>query len=79
MRVKSDCNHGGFKIETVDLGPTAEEVIATMRYDVEEDISNVIQELAKTMEVWETVEPLMTKGLTTMPYLNEYKPPKTIT
>ncbi|OEL36403.1 Arginine decarboxylase 2 [Dichanthelium oligosanthes] len=71
---------GGFKIESVDLGPTAEEVISTMRCNVEEDISSVIEELAKKtekLEVWETVEPLMTKGLTTMPYLNEYKPPKT--
>ncbi|XP_034573539.1 arginine decarboxylase 2 isoform X2 [Setaria viridis] len=79
VRVKSNGEDGGFDIVSVDLGPTAEEVIATMRYNVEEDISNVIQELAKTKEVWQTVEPLMTKGLTTMPYLNEYEPPKTIT
>uniref|UniRef100_A0A0A9DYV2 Arginine decarboxylase n=1 Tax=Arundo donax TaxID=35708 RepID=A0A0A9DYV2_ARUDO len=77
VRVKSTGSDGAFEIVSVELGPTAEEVIGTMRYNVEEDISSVIEELAKKTEVWATVEPLMTKGLTTMPYLNEYKPPKT--
>ncbi|CAN6332312.1 unnamed protein product [Urochloa humidicola] len=80
VRVVADAeNQGGFDIVSVDLGPTAEEIIPTMRYNVEEDITNAIKELATEKGVWEeAVKQLVTKGLTTMPYLNEYKAPVTI-
>jgi arginine decarboxylase len=73
----ADGDHGAFKIDSADLGPTAKDVISTMSYNVKEDITSVIEELAKKEDVWAMVEPLMTKGLDTMPYLNEYKAPKT--
>ncbi|XP_052151463.1 arginine decarboxylase 2 [Oryza glaberrima] len=77
VRVESAGGGGAFKIVSVELGPTAEEVIGTMRYDVKNDISDVIEKVATENGVWTMVEPLMKKGLTTMPYLNDYKPPKT--
>lgn len=83
VRVNSSTKEdGGFEIERVDLGPAADEIIGTMRYNVEEDIITVIEKNAKETAgvwAWNMVQPLMTKGLTTMPYLNEYKAPKTIT
>ncbi|KAK3154697.1 hypothetical protein QOZ80_2BG0194040 [Eleusine coracana subsp. coracana] len=78
VRVKAaKGGNGAFEIVSADLGPTSEEVISTMRYDVMKDIGSVIEERAKKNDVWAMVEPLMTNGLTTMPYLNEYKAPKT--
>lgn len=83
VRVNSSTTKdGGFEIERVDLGPAADEIIGSMRYSVEEDIITVIEKKAKGTEeeervwAWEMVEPLMTKALTTMPYLNEYKVPE---
>ncbi|KAJ1295043.1 hypothetical protein BS78_01G193500 [Paspalum vaginatum] len=78
VRVTSEGHQGGYTLDPVQLGPTADEVIASMRYDVQEDITNIIQKAATGKNVWEVVEPLMTKALTTMPYLNEYKTPPTI-
>ncbi|CAO2046712.1 unnamed protein product [Urochloa humidicola] len=73
-----DEKEGGFDVVSVDLGPTAEEIIPTMRYNVEEDITNVIKGVATNGGLWEeVVEPPVTKALTTMPYLNEYNPPAT--
>ncbi|CAN6245216.1 unnamed protein product [Urochloa humidicola] len=70
---------GGFVVVSVEMGPTTEEIIPTMRYNVEEDITNVIKGVATNGGLWEeVVEPLVTKALTTMPYLNEYNPPPTI-
>ncbi|KAL5198235.1 hypothetical protein ABZP36_001747 [Zizania latifolia] len=83
VRVESESAGGGggggsgFKIASVELGPTSEEVIGTVRYDVKKDIIAVIQKVATDSGVWPMVEPLMKKGLATMPYLNEYKAPKT--
>jgi arginine decarboxylase len=57
--------------------------IGTMRYNVEEDIvtdsPSSRRERCAGVEHGAGVQPLMAKGLTTMPYLNEYKAPKTIT
>ncbi|CAL4968090.1 unnamed protein product [Urochloa decumbens] len=69
---------GGYNIVSVDLGPTAEEIIPTMRYDVEEDIVKVIKDYATKEGVWEAMELPMTTGLTTMPYLNDYNAPATV-
>ncbi|KAF8691898.1 hypothetical protein HU200_040015 [Digitaria exilis] len=69
---------GAFKIASIEMGPTTEEIIGTMRFDVKEDIGRAIEELAKKNNLWVNVERLMAKGLTTMPYLNEYKVPRTI-
>ncbi|CAN6279287.1 unnamed protein product [Urochloa humidicola] len=79
VRVKADDEkEGGFEIVSVDLGPTAEEIIPTMRYDVEEDIIKAIKDYATKEGVWEAVRTPMATGLTTMPYLNEYKAPQTV-
>ncbi|RLN03743.1 hypothetical protein C2845_PM13G08610 [Panicum miliaceum] len=67
---------GAFKVVSVEMGPTTE-IIGTMRFDVREDIASAVEELAKKNNLWVNVEPLKAKGLTTMPYLNEYKVPKT--
>ena len=78
----STTKDGGFEIERVDLGPAADDIIGTMRYNVEEDIVTVIEKKAKEKTgvwAWAMVQPLMTKGLTTMPCLNKYKAAKTIT
>uniref|UniRef100_A0ACD5YWU9 Uncharacterized protein n=1 Tax=Avena sativa TaxID=4498 RepID=A0ACD5YWU9_AVESA len=72
-------DHGGtFSVETALLGPTTEELIGTMRYDVKRDISSVIEEWARDKKVWEMVENLVENGLHTMPYLLDYKPPPTV-
>uniref|UniRef100_A0ACD5WNW9 Uncharacterized protein n=1 Tax=Avena sativa TaxID=4498 RepID=A0ACD5WNW9_AVESA len=72
-------DHGGtFSVETALLGPTTEELIGTMRYDVKHDISSVIEEWARDKKVWEMVEKLVENGLHTMPYLLDYKPPPTV-
>ncbi|KAF6999013.1 hypothetical protein CFC21_015086 [Triticum aestivum] len=68
---------GEFILDTVDLGPTTEELIGTMRYDVKEDISGVIEEWAREKQVWEMVGTLVENALNTMPYLADYQPPPT--
>jgi hypothetical protein len=68
---------GAFRVETTHLGPTTEEIIGTMRYDVKHNISSVIKERAREKDVWGMVETLLEKGLHTMPYLVDYKPPPT--
>ncbi|XP_037481118.1 arginine decarboxylase-like [Triticum dicoccoides] len=65
---------GEFILDTVDLGPTTEELIGTMRYDVKEDISGVIEEWAREKQVWEMVGTLVENALNTMPYLADYQP-----
>jgi arginine decarboxylase len=80
VRVESTGDDGGafnFKVVSVKMGPTTEEIIGTMRFDVQEDIGSAIEELAKKNNLWVNVEPIVAKGLATMPYLNEYKVPKT--
>lgn len=77
VRVEGGSGDGAFKVVSVEMGPTTEEIIGTMRFDVREDIASAVEELAKKNNLWVNVEPLMAKGLTTMPYLNEYKVPKT--
>uniref|UniRef100_A0ACD5WQ79 Uncharacterized protein n=1 Tax=Avena sativa TaxID=4498 RepID=A0ACD5WQ79_AVESA len=72
-------DHGGtFSVETTLLGPTTEELIGTMRYDVKHDISSVIEEWARDKKVWEMVENHVENGLHTMPYLLDYRPPPTV-
>ncbi|XP_044964632.1 LOW QUALITY PROTEIN: arginine decarboxylase-like, partial [Hordeum vulgare subsp. vulgare] len=63
---------GGFILDTTHLGPTTEELIGTMRYDVKEDIAGVIEERAREKQVWEMVGTLVENGLYTMPYLVDY-------
>lgn len=70
VRVEKSTGLGGgggtsFHIATADLGPTTEDLIGTMRYNVTQDIVSVIERRAIEMGVWEVVH----TGLTTMPYL----------
>ncbi|XBI05267.1 hypothetical protein VPH35_133449 [Triticum aestivum] len=62
-------------IVTADLGATTEELISTMRYDVNQDILDVIHERAEEHGVWKMVGEIVKAGLTTMPYLIEYQVP----
>ncbi|KAL6908047.1 hypothetical protein ACP4OV_002217 [Aristida adscensionis] len=73
VRVKSI---GAFAIDSIDLGTTTKEVIGTMRYDVDRDISSAIQERAEKTGWWPMVEPLLLNALATMPYLNQYNNPR---
>ncbi|KAF7013611.1 unnamed protein product [Triticum aestivum] len=68
---------GEFILDTVDLGPTTEELIGTMRYDIKKDIGGVIEERAREKQVWEMVGTLVGNALNTMPYLVDYQPPPT--
>ncbi|XP_020172232.1 arginine decarboxylase [Aegilops tauschii subsp. strangulata] len=68
---------GGFDIATADSGPTTEELISTVGYDVKEDIRGVIEQRAREKGVWEKVGAFVHAGLTSMPYLVEYKVPRT--
>ncbi|TVU48836.1 hypothetical protein EJB05_00115, partial [Eragrostis curvula] len=77
VHVKSTGTDGGFTIDCGDLGPTTEEVIMTMRYNVQLDIKEAILNKARTPEEEELVGELVDQVLKTMPYLNEYKPPRT--
>ncbi|XP_006664927.1 arginine decarboxylase 2 [Oryza brachyantha] len=78
VRVESAGGGGGaFKIASVELGPTTEEVIGTMRYDVKNDISDVIEKAAANNGAWPEMGPLIEQVLSTMPYLRDYKTPKT--
>lgn len=77
VRVVCTGHNGAYKIDTAHLGPTTEKLIGTMSYDVKRDISSVIEEQAREKEVWGMVEKLVENGLSTMPYLVDYKPPPT--
>ncbi|VAH71743.1 unnamed protein product [Triticum turgidum subsp. durum] len=66
---KSTATATGFQIATADLGPTTEELISTMRYNVRQDIVGVIQRRAIEIGVWGMVGEVVHTGLTTMPYL----------
>jgi arginine decarboxylase len=65
VRVVGTGDSRAFKVETTHLGPTTEEIIGTMRYDVKHEmICSVIEERAREKN-----------GLHTMPYLVDYHGP----
>jgi arginine decarboxylase-like protein len=55
VRVVRTGDSRAFKVETTHLGPTTEEIIGTMRYDVKHEmICSVIEERAREKDVWRT-------------------------
>ncbi|CAM0958181.1 unnamed protein product [Alopecurus aequalis] len=68
VRVVGAGHDGAFKVATAHPGPTTEELIGTMSYDVKHDISSVIQERAREKQVWGTVGTLLENVLHTMPH-----------
>jgi hypothetical protein len=43
--------NGAFKVVSVEMGPTTEEIMGTMRFDVWEDIASAVEELAVSIDL----------------------------